>query len=111
MPKFEGIEFDFGGGVVYTIPPLAMGDLMKMSPQVKALQGTPEADALTCATVCIDVVHLALIRNYPKLSRDDVGALINLSNAVPAIQCAMDINGSYRKALKAADKGPGGLAG
>jgi len=102
MPKFEGIEFDFGGGRVYVIPPLTLHDLQRMRAQLSALQATVETDALAGADLCIDILHAALIRNYPTLTRDDVGNLLDLSNMHGAIQCAMDIDGSRRKALQAA---------
>ena len=85
MPKFEGIEFDFGGGVVYTIPPMAPRDLQKMRPQVKTMQATIQTNPIACVGVCIDVVHVALIRNYPELSRRDVAALTTVANAHQAV--------------------------
>lgn len=108
MPKFEGIEFDFGGGRVYTIPPIAPRDLQKMRPQVKTMQATIQSNPLACVGVCIDVVHVALIRNYPELSRSDVAALITVANAHQAVLCALDVDGSRGKALKAAAGRPGG---
>jgi len=100
MPKFEGIEFDFGGGRVYTIPPLAPHDLQKMQPQVKTLQATIQTNPIACVGVCIDVVHVALVRNYPKLTRAALAPLMNADNAHRAVQCALDVDGSRRKTLK-----------
>lgn len=95
MPKFPGIEFDFGGGQVMVIPPLALGDLEMLQDRLASLQ-LSTLDAKSIGTV-IDATHAALQRNYPDTTRAQVASWIDVANFAEVIQCVMDVAGLRRK--------------
>lgn len=97
-PRCDGIEYDFGGGIKYVIPPITLGALQKMRRHLTVLQSITEADALAGADVCIEVAHVAMLRNYPTLTLEDVGNLIDLGNMHEIMSCVLDLDGSLRKA-------------
>lgn len=93
-----GIKFDFGGGKVYTVPPLALGDLRRLQKQIVALN----ANALDAATVdtVVDAVHSALKRNYTGITVEEVEGLVDLGNMFDALGCVMDAGGVKRKQIE-----------
>jgi hypothetical protein len=99
--KFTGIDFDFGGGRIYTVPPLTLSALFKFRKDIKRIESAMETDPLVCADVCIELAHSALIRNYPDMTRETVGDLIDLGNMVGVVECLMDVRGVLRKRLQA----------
>jgi hypothetical protein len=49
----------------------------------------------------IDICHASLKRNYPALTREEVGELIDLENLSDVFLAVMDISGLRRKAMDA----------
>lgn len=97
-----GIKFDFGGGKVYTVPPLALGDLRRLQKQLEDL--APSAmDPATIDTV-VDAVHSALKRNYPSMTTQEVEGLVDLGNMFDALGCVMDAGGIKRKQIEEDEK-------
>lgn len=98
MPKMiPGILFPFGSEDL-VVPPLALGDLELLQERLAAMQ----LDAMNRESMgtIIDATHAALQRNYPALTREAVGRLIDLGNMADVIQCVMDISGVKRKSLE-----------
>jgi hypothetical protein len=95
-----GIEFDFGGGRRYVVPPLALGDLELYQERIAAIQGLQMLDPVAVKTV-LDVTHAALSRNYPEMTRDQVGQLIDVGNMDEVLACVLDAGGIKRKMLAA----------
>ena len=92
-----GIDFDFGGGRVYTIPPLSLGALEGLQKRFTALgQGAP-TDPANVATV-LDAAYSALLRNYPDLTRAAVAELVDLGNMNDVLVAVLDVAGLHRKA-------------
>ena len=92
MPKFKGVEFDFGGGLIYIIPPLAVTDLKRYRRELATLQKN-DVDHTAGVDACITLVHAALRRNYPEMTRDEVEAFLDMSNMLAAIKCVMNFHG------------------
>lgn len=92
-----GIEYDFGGGRVYTVPPLALGALQRLQKKLEALATASATDPTSIATV-IEAAHAALKRNYPDITEDQVGELVDLGNMHDVIACITDVAGIRRKA-------------
>lgn len=105
MPKIPGIDFDFGGGRIYTVPPLALGDLQGLQGRLAALSGNDALDPASISAV-LDATHAALVRNYPALSVAEVGQLVDVGNMFDVISCVMDVTGVKRKAAESAAKNP-----
>ena len=95
-----GVVFDFGGGHVYTVPPLALGDVELLQDRIAVLADRPMASAESVATV-IDAAHRALARNY-LCSREQVGDLVDVGNMPEVLEAVMDVAGVKRRAQQAA---------
>jgi hypothetical protein len=98
-----GIQFDFGGGQCYVVPPLSLGALEQLESRLGALQ-LGSMDRASVATV-VDATHAALRRNYPALTREEVAELVDLSNMADVIGCVMDVAGMRRKELQSQQPG------
>jgi hypothetical protein len=95
MVKIPGIDIDFGG-TTYTVPPIALGDLQLLQDRLKAM-GTADALAPDSVAAIVDATHAALKRNYPDLTREQVGSMVDVSNMFEVITTVMDVTGMKRK--------------
>jgi hypothetical protein len=87
----------------YVLPPLSLGALEQLHERIKAVNGDfSSADQI--GTV-IDAAHAALRRNYPDLTREQVGDLVGLENMAEVFDACMDVSGLKRKAADAAAAG------
>lgn len=102
--KIKGIKLTLGG-VDYTVPPIALGDLEQMQDRLAGYQGG--LDQASIATV-IDAAHAALKRNYPQITRAEIGALVDVANMAEVFEAVMDVSGLKRKASEATPTGEPG---
>ena len=106
MPKFvPGVEYDFGGGKVYVIAPLSIGVLVRMQAKLEALSSTSSLAADAIATI-LKATHASLLRNYPDISEEQVGDLVDVGNMHEVINLVLDVGGFKRKAAEDAAKKP-----
>lgn len=96
-----GLVFDFGAGHIYTVPPLALGDVELLQDRIAGLADRPMASAESVSTV-IDAAHRALSRNY-LCTREQVAALVDVGNMPDVLEAVMDIAGVKRRAAQAAE--------
>lgn len=96
-PMIPGVEFDFGGGRVYLVPPLSLGALEVLQERVSEMVGLPATDPRAIKTT-IEAAHLALKRNYPDITRDTVAELVDLGNMGDVFEALMDVSGVKRRA-------------
>lgn len=99
-----GVEFDFGGGRVYLVPPLSLGALELLQDQLAALPTMAGTDPVAVRTIT-DVALLALRRNYPEITRQEVGELLDVGNMGEVYECVMDVTGIKRRAQQAEREG------
>ena len=97
MELIPGIDFDFGGGQVRTIPPLSLAALRRLQGSLSKLSDVGALEPEAIDTV-VKATHAALRRNYPEMSEDDVAELIDLGNMHDVISCVLDVAGVKRKA-------------
>lgn len=100
--KHQGIPYDFDGRTLI-IPPLSLGAMEQLQGRLETMDGasiTPEY----IGTV-VDSVHAALQRNYPDMTREEVGGLLDLQNMQEVMACVFDFGGVKRKALNASTGG------
>lgn len=86
----DGTEIKMGGET-YIVPPLNFKRLRKIQPLLSKLStSTPGAADLTDAQfdAAVEIVHVALTRNYPDLERDKVEELLDLRN-LPVVMAAI----------------------
>lgn len=96
--KVPGIVLQLAGKA-YTVPPLSLGAME----QLQAALATFDGDVSKPGQVgtAIDATHAALRRNYPDLTREDVGGMIGLDNMISVMEAVMDVSGMRRKAAEA----------
>lgn len=88
----DGIKIKMAGKE-YVVPPLNFKQLRTLKPKIESLNnlaGVPD-DAQFDAVV--EIVHAALSRNYPELSKDDVEGIIDLANLKTVIGAIMGVSG------------------
>lgn len=99
--KVKGIPVELGGQI-YIIPPIALGPLEQLQDRLAVFDGTINKE--NCATV-IDATHAALLRNYPDLTREQVGEMVGLENMQELMEAVMDVSGLKRKLLEETPQG------
>lgn len=92
----KGLILDLGG-IRYEVPPLALGDLERLQDRLSAYQGGIDPASIS---LVLDTAHAALRRNYPEMTRDQVGTLVDLGNMAEVFDAVMDISGLKRRAQK-----------
>lgn len=77
--KVKGVPVTFDTDTTLIVPPIALGDLEQLEERLKAPN----------VTTMIDAVHAALRRNYPDMTREDVGRLVDTVTVQEAFGAAM----------------------
>lgn len=95
-----GVQFDFGGGRAYLLPPLSLGALELLQERLATLPTLTSTDPEAVRTI-IDATQMALNRNYPDIKREEVAELIDVSNMGDVYECLMDVAGMKRRAQQA----------
>jgi hypothetical protein len=98
MARFDGVPVVLAG-TEYLVPPLTIRALRRLEPQLallaKAVQGsTPDAPQLDAV---VAVVHAAMERNYPNLTKEDLEELLDLGNIPQVIMAVMTAAGLERR--------------
>lgn len=96
----------------YVLPPCSMDTLEELGPAVDefmAVHKTGGQPSLTHMRVIVDLVHGALLRNYPHLTRKEVAMGIDLSNMTALFMAAMNV--SMPPASEGAASNEGGTLG
>ena len=101
-----GIWLVFGGGQRLLVPPLSLGALELLHERLTELANLQATD-VRAATTIIEAAHLALKRNYPDITREQVGELVDLGNMGDVYECVMDASGMKRKAVEASQQTEG----
>jgi hypothetical protein len=101
--KIPGIPVPLGGKD-YVMPPLALNAVKQLRPRLDAFKGTDGDEDIDTV---IDAAYAALRRNYPDISRDEVGDMVDLGNMQEVMEACMDVSGLKRKQLEAGELKPG----
>lgn len=100
-PRFEGEKIRLGG-VEYVVPPLSLGQIRRLKSDISKLgnlqSGGDASDPLGGLTdeamdTVVIVVHTALSRNYPELTKEQVSEWIDLGNLASTLQAVMGVAG------------------
>lgn len=75
-------------GVVYTVAPLAFRQLRELQPKIEGLGDIRTGMSIEKLDDVIDIVHAALSRNHPEITRDAVLDMVDMGN-MPAIMAAV----------------------
>ena len=69
------------GGRDWLVPPLTLGQLRRLMPKVRQLTDIGASMGETHISVLVEIVTVALQRNYPEATADMVENLLDLGNA------------------------------
>lgn len=111
-PRFEGRPVRFGG-TEWVVPALTLGPIRRLAPVLDRITRTDVSGAgATGSTEQLDallqVVHAALVRNYPALTVDELADLLELPALTALVQAVMEISGFLKAAEGAAGNGDAG---
>jgi hypothetical protein len=68
------------GGRDWVVPPLTLGQLRRLMPQVRRLSSVGAAMGEEEIGIVLDVVATALARNYPEMTGEKAAELVDLGN-------------------------------
>jgi len=93
--KFEGAKIAIGGRD-FIVPPLTFKQLRRLKERIESLKeatlkpGDLSGEQLDAMA---EIIHAALSRNYPELTREDLEDLLDLGNLGPMIKAVMGQSG------------------
>ena len=102
--KYKGITANIGGEE-YVIPPISLGALEQLQDKISAFTGDLTSSAQVASA--IDVIHAALTRNYPGVTREAVAEMIDVGNMAEIFEAVMDVSGLKRKEAESGEVLPG----
>lgn len=95
-----GVDFDFGGGRWYLVPPANFGTLERMREKINALPQLEAGDPAAQGSIT-DLAFEALRRNYPTITRDMVLDLVDVGNMFDVQATVLDVGGMKRRQQQA----------
>jgi hypothetical protein len=81
------------GGQDWIVPPLTLGQLRRLMPEVRQLTEIGASMGEAQINVLIDIVTAALQRNYPETTPDKVENLLDLGNASAVLNAVLTGSG------------------
>src|SRR5271155_2524807 len=81
------------GGQDWMVPPLTLGQLRRLMPEVRQLTEIGASMGEAQINVLIDIVTAALQRNYPEATADMVENLLDLGNASAVLNAVLTGSG------------------
>ena len=90
-PKFKGAPVELGGET-FIIAPLSLGALETLGPAMVEF-----AAGVNQTKTSIDIVHAALTRNYPEMTRAQVADLVDVQTMNAVVDAVMGVSGVKKK--------------
>jgi hypothetical protein len=84
------------GGRDWIVPPLTLGQMRRLLPQLQRLNQVGPDMGLDEIDVIVELVTAALGRNYPELTADTVAELLDLGNAAGVVHAILTGSGLVR---------------
>jgi hypothetical protein len=95
-PRFDGELLKLGDRE-FVIPPLNWRRIRKIMPILERMKDITAGGGLTITEPMLDdsltVIHEAISRNYPEITRDELEDLVDLANAPKLIMAVMGLSG------------------
>ena len=89
----EGVKISMGGNT-YEVPALSFGQIKRLMPTIGQISTDAKGGMSDTQMVAMgDIVHAALSRNYPDVTRDQVDDMLDLRNAPEVIKAVMGQSG------------------
>lgn len=98
----EGIVVKMSG-VDYTVPPLNLKALKRLQPKLANLiiptaNSMPSTDQMD---VMVEVIHAALVRNYPDVTIERLEEMVDMSNLGALFEAVLNTTGLVKRAGEA----------
>jgi hypothetical protein len=79
------------GGQDWLVPPLTLGQLQRFFPRVQELVAARQAGDLAPDQLgmLVEIITAAMQRNYPEITADQVGNLLDLGNATTVLRATL----------------------
>jgi len=77
----------------YRIPPLAFGALQDLQENIGSLQGMSTNPTKDQMNVVVDIVHMAVKRNYPDIDINELRDMIDLGNFQAVLEAVLNTSG------------------
>lgn len=104
-PKVKGVAFEFANGDKMTVPPLNLGSIELLQERLAKFTGAMDSESIA---LVIDATLMALHRNYPDVTREQVANdLLDLGNMQEVMGLVMDVSGLKRKEMEQGEAKPG----
>lgn len=87
------------GGKTYIAPPLNFAAIRRLEP---AFQIITTGDHLQAMDGAVQIIHAALVRNYPRLSVRKLHKALTIATATAALRTIMEVSGFTQGEQKAA---------
>ena len=91
-PEFDGVAVRVGR-TVYSVPAMNIKRLKKMLPEINDLKLASGTLTNEDQDRLVRIVHSALSRNYPKMTKDDVEDIVDMGNVRTFLQAIMGVSG------------------
>jgi hypothetical protein len=90
-PRVRGVTIQFPDGPL-VVPPLNLRSVRELKSRIVTFTGT-----LDDMDVVADVLHAALLRNYPEMTMDQVADMVDVGNMGEVMQAVMGVSGLVPK--------------
>lgn len=90
--KVKGVSIEFADGPL-VVPPLSLASIEELQPRLALFNGD-----IGSVGIVIDSLHHALKRNYPTITREEVGELVDMGNMQEVMDAVMNVAGLRAKA-------------
>ena len=94
-----GIKFNLGG-TDYIIPHLTIPQLGKVMWALEKIikAGREPSNSLTSFPIdaYVEIIHTAMLRNYPQITREEIGDWLDLENLFPLLSAALGPHANFK---------------
>lgn len=92
MALIEGVKINLGGDN-YIVPPLSFKNLRMLQPKLGLLKTVGDVPTEEQTDAIAQIVLMALSRNYPDLTLDQVSEVLDLSNMKQVLPAILGVSG------------------
>lgn len=103
---FDGTSLQLGR-TTYVVPPLSLGAVKKVA---KRIEGFAKLSVEEQMDLTAEIALLALRRNYPEITREQIEDLLDLRNMETVFKAVVDVSGFTAQRVEVG-AGPGNAAG
>jgi hypothetical protein len=104
MAILDGVRVKLGGAE-YIVPPLSLRSLKKLGKKIQELSNINSVPTEEQTDALLEVIHAALVRNYPDITLDDLADLVDLGNMLEVFPAVLAVSGLKQNVV------PGGSPG